>query len=223
MVERRAISAQPGMRIGAWQLRRVLGQGEFGATWLAEDDGGQPAAVKLLTQPPGGDLLTLARIVHPSVVGVLGGGGTPVPHLVMEYVVGKPLTAFLRSGPAPEERALAVVARLADALDVVHRAGVVHGDLKPDNVMVESMKEQRLQIIDFGLAEYRKGGTLNYAAPERMRGGSSSVEADVYSLGLLLWEMLHGSLPFAEVGLSTALLRRQKQVPEAQAGPNCRG
>ena len=206
------------MRIGAWQLRRVLGQGEFGATWLAEDDAGQAAAIKLLADPPGGELRTLSRIAHPAVVGVLGGGGAPIPHLIMEYVVGKPLTVYLRSGPAPEARALAVVARLADALDVVHRAGVVHGDLKPDNVMIESMKQQRLQIIDFGLADHRKGGTLNYAAPERMRGGSSSREADVYSLGLILWELLHGSLPFTEVGLSTALLRRQKQVPEAQAG-----
>ena len=197
---------------------RLLGQGEFGSTWLAEDDAGQPVAIKLLKEPPGGELRTLARIVHPGVVGVLGGGGEPVPHLAMEFVPGKPLMAFLRSGPAPEQRALAVVARLADALDVVHRAGVVHGDLKPDNVMIEAMKTGRLRIIDFGLAEQRKGGTLNYAAPERMRGGSSSPESDVYSLGLILWEMLHGSRPFSELGLSTALLRRQKEVPEPQVG-----
>lgn len=218
MADRRVSTAQPGTRIAAWQLVRMLGQGEFGSTWLAEDDAGQPVAIKLLKAPPGGELRALARIVHPGVVGVLGGGGEPIPHLAMEFVPGKPLTAFLRSGPAPEGRALSVVARLADALDVVHRAGVVHGDLKPDNVMIEAMKTGRLRIIDFGLAEQRKGGTLNYAAPERMRGGSSSPESDVYSLGLILWEMIHGALPFAELGLSTALLRRQKEVPDPQVG-----
>ncbi len=218
MVEWQPSRAQPGMRVGAWTLVRMLGQGEFGSTWLAEDEGGQHAAVKLLKHPPGGEFRTLTRVAHPAVVAVLAGGGEPIPHLVMERVHGRPLTSYLRSGPAPEAIALGVVACLADAMDTVHRAGVVHGDLKPDNVMVESMKRRRLRIIDFGLAEHRKGGTLNYAAPERMRGGSSSPEADVYSLGLILWELLHGSQPWADLGLSTALLKRQKEVPEPQTG-----
>ena len=218
MPKANAIAVRPGVRIGPWQLVRVLGQGEFGATWLAEDASGRRVAIKALREPPGDELRALCRVVHPAVVTVLGGGGEPFPHLVMEYVRGKTLAAYLRSGEAPVETAIGITARLADALDAMHRAGVVHGDLKPENVMVESMKAQRLKIIDFGLSGHALGGTLNYAAPERMRGGSNSPEADVYSVGLILWQMLHGQLPWADKGLSSALLKRQNAVPEPDVG-----
>jgi len=207
-----------GDRVGRWQLRRCLGEGEFGATWLARDASGHQAAVKLLAEPPGDELRALARVVHPVVVQVLGGGGTPVPHLVMEFARGRPLTAWLRK-PAPPSTATRITAFLADALATMHQADVVHGDIKPDNVMVESIRPTRLKIVDFGLANQRHGGTLNYAAPERTRGGFASPASDVYSLGLILWQMLHGSLPWAEQGgMSAPLMMRGRAAPRAEVG-----
>ncbi len=194
---------------------RVLGQGSFGVTWAAEDENGRLAAVKALRTAPGAELRALSRIYHPAVVGVLGGGARPVHHIIMEYVQGRPLSHFLRSGAAPRDVALGVAALLADALAAIHHAGVSHGDLKPDNVLVESIRGPRLKIVDFGLAGTQRGGTLAYAAPERLQGQPSSTAADCYSLGLVLWELMHGNLPWPHLDLSEALLERGHQVPKA--------
>ena len=207
-----------GARFGRWKLQRCLGQGEFGTTWLSSDVEGRRAAVKVLRDPPGEELLALTRITHPSVIGVLGGGGEPAPHLIMEFARGRPLTAWLGRRPAPEATAINIAAHLADALAAVHQAGVIHGDLKPDNVMVDSVREPRLKLVDFGLAGHRRGGTLNYAAPECLKGADTSAASDVYALGMILWEMVHGELPWAELGFSTPLMKRQKAAPEPTAG-----
>ena len=210
--------ARSGARFGCWRLRRCLGQGEFGTTWLAGDTEGRRAAIKVLQSPPGEELLALASVTHPSVIGVFGGGGDPAPHLVMEFARGRPLTAWMGRRPAPEKTAISIAAHLADALAAVHQAGVVHGDIKPDNVMVDSVREPRLKLVDFGLAGHRRGGTLNYAAPECLKGADTSAASDVYSLGMILWEMLHGELPWSELGFSTPLMKRQKDAPEPTQG-----
>ncbi len=205
-----------GARLSGWRLTKELGRGSFGVTWAAEDENGRLGAVKALRVAPGAELRALARIYHPAVVGVLGGGAHPVHHIVMEFVQGRPLTHFLRSGAAPRDVALGVVALLADALAAIHHAGVSHGDLKPDNVLVESIRGPRLKIVDFGLAGTQRGGTLAYAAPERLLGQPSSTESDCYSLGLILWELVHGSLPWPELDLSEALMERANRAPEAR-------
>jgi len=209
---------QAGARLSGWKLVRELGRGAFGVTWAAEDENGRLAAVKLLTDVPGAELRALSRVHHPAVVGVLGGGRHPVHHIVMEFVPGRPLTHFLRSGAAPEAVALGVVSVLSDALASIHQAGITHGDLKPDNVIVESIRDQRLKLVDFGLASTRHGGTLAYAAPERMAGLPSSPASDNYALGMVLWEMVHGSLPFPELDRSEALLQRTRRTPEPRRG-----
>jgi len=204
-----------GLRLGGWRLERLLGRGAFGSTWSASDRDGNLAAVKVLRDPPGAELRSLARIGHPAVVTVLEGGGHPLPYLVMEYVDGRPLSAFLRSGSAPAKVAISVAARLADALAAIHHAGVTHGDLKPANILVESIRQTRLKVVDFGLADTGTGGTLAYAAPERLVGGGASRAADVYALGLVVWELFHGQLPWPELDLAEALLRRQHEVPHS--------
>ena len=207
-----------GARFGRWKLQRCLGQGEFGTTWLATDVEGRQAAVKVLQEPPGEELLALSRVTHPSVIGVFGGGGDPAPHLIMEFARGRALTAWLGRRPAPDVTAVNITAHLADAMAAVHQAGVIHGDIKPDNVVVDSVREPRLKLVDFGLAGQRRGGTLNYAAPECLKGADTSMASDVYALGMILWEMIHGELPWAELGFSTPLMKRQKAAPEPSAG-----
>ena len=209
---------QAGVRLSGWKLVRELGKGAFGVTWAAEDENGRMAAVKVLDEAPGAELRAMARIHHPAVVSVLGGGKHPHHHIVMEFVSGRPLTHFLRSGAAPEPVALGVVSVLADALATIHQARLTHGDLKPDNVMVESIREARLKLVDFGLAGTTSGGTLAYAGPERLAGQPSSPAADCYSLGMLLWEMIHGALPFPEIDRSEALMRRTQRTPEPSRG-----
>ena len=136
----------------------------------------------------------------------------------MEFVPGRPLTHFLRSGSAPEPVALRVVSVLADALASIHQARLTHGDLKSDNVMVESIREPKLKLVDFGLTGTTSGGTLAYAGPERLAGQPSSPAADCYSLGMLLWELVHGALPFPELDRSEVLMRRTQQSPEPSRG-----
>ena len=207
-----------GVRFSGWKLVRELGRGAFGVTWAAEDENGRLSAVKILTEPPGAELRALTRVHHPAVVGVLGGGSSPYHHIVMEFVPGRPLTHFLRSGPAPEPIALGVISVLADAVASIHQAHLTHADLKPDNVLVESIREPKLRLVDFGLAGTQRGGTLSYAAPERLQGQASTPEADCYALGMVLWEMVHGALPWPELDRSEALLRRTHTAPEPRMG-----
>ena len=207
-----------GVHLSGWKLVRELGRGAFGVTWAAEDENGRLAAVKILNEAPGAELRALTRVQHPAVVGVLGGGAHPLHHIVMEFVPGRPLTHFLRSGPAPESVALGVVSVLADALASIHQAQLTHGDVKPDNVLVESIREPRLMLVDFGLSGTQRGGTLTYAAPERLQGQPSSPSADCYALGMVLWEVIHGGLPWPELDRSEALLKRTHSVPLPQRG-----
>ena len=208
-----------GQRLGRWTLSKKLGSGGFGAAWLASDDNGQEAALKILPGPPGGEARALARICHPAVPALLDAQGGAHPFLCMELAPGRTLTRMIKAGRAPDKAAITVLAVLADALSAVHVAGLVHGDIKPDNVIIDSVAAGKMMIVDFGVAGTGEGGTLLYAAPERLGGAGPSTESDVYSLGLSLWEMLHSQLPWAELGPSMALLKRRGPPPDPTEGP----
>ncbi len=209
----------PGQWIGRWRLESPLGRGAYGSTWRAVASDGRIAALKVLREPPGDELRALARICHPAVVAVLEGGGHPLPHVVMELARGRPLHQLLRGRPAPTERVLTVGGALADALAAVHHAGLTHGDVKPENVIIGGPSASIVTLVDFGLAGASQGGSFAYAAPERTAGGPTSAAADVYALGLMLWEMLHGGLPWPELEQSEALLRRRSESPAITNGP----
>ncbi len=209
----------PGHQIGRWRLQARLGQGGFGTAWSAVDEDGREAAVKLLSAPPGSELRALARVCHPAVVGVLDGGSDPMPYLAMALVRGRPLTAFLASGAAPESITIQVGAVLADALAAVHHAGVLHGDIKPGNIVVEDLSRGRVSLVDFGLSDGSAGGTLQYAPPDRLGGGRLTPASDVYALGMVLFEMVHGHPPWPDQSLSEQLTRRRRESPQPSAGP----
>lgn len=219
----RAIEARAGDQIHRWRLLARLGNGSFGEVWRATDDAGRIGALKRLSGPPGAELLALARVCHPAVPALLDAQGGACPMLVMALAEGRPLSSMLRHGAAPEAAALTIGVLLGDALSALHRAGVIHGDIKPDNIVVGSVQRREVMLIDFGMVSHEAGGTLSYAAPERLRGGSASPEADVYALGLVLWEMLHGQLPWARLGLSASLSRRQRGAPVSVSVPNWLG
>src|SRR4051794_17332934 len=177
--------------------------------------GGAEYALKLLEELSGDTTDTLAAfrreaalmasIDHPGLprvheVGRAGGR----PFLVMDIVSGRPLADVLAAGPLPEHRAVALAEDVAGALAAVHRIGLVHRDIKPQNIIVAETGEARL--IDFGLAARGTSadgesavGTLAYTAPEQSRMLKRTVDrrADLYSLGVVLFECVTGSRPFS--------------------------
>ena len=212
----------PGTSIGGWTLGRLLGEGGMGSVFLGERRGEgftQRAAVKLLSSSAPTGLLhqrflsergILARLEHPGIARMLDGGvsASGAPYLAMELVEGRTLTSACRENRATVEERLALFLEVCDAVEYAHRNLVVHRDLKPSNVMVDGAG--RVKLLDFGIAkllvpagELQDQPTLlraltpQYAAPEQVTGGAITTATDVYALGVLLFELLAGRLPYA--------------------------
>jgi WD40 repeat protein len=216
-------SASPdgaGRKVGRFTLLRAVGQGAFGTVFQARDDTLDrvvalkvPRAGNLPGSGPEGDRFlrearSAAQLRHPSIVTLheVGRDGD-VPYLVSDYVEGVTLADRLSAGRISPREAARLAAEVADALHYAHEQGVVHRDVKPSNVMLTA--EGRPLVMDFGLAKREAGevtvtldgqvlGTPAYMAPEQARGEAHTVDrrADVYSLGVVLYQLLTGELPF---------------------------
>ncbi|HVG94191.1 MAG TPA: protein kinase, partial [Planctomycetota bacterium] len=207
-------------RLGRWRLRREIGRGGMGRVFDAVDDEGHRAAVKVvhahLLAVPGTVERFLReaeagrRLDHPRVVRTLDAGRTSVlggetPWIALEHVEGRNVRQLLvETGAFGERLARAIGQGVAEALAAVHGAGLVHRDVKPENVLVTPREEVRL--TDLGLALVRDAavrlsgtgdfvGTLLYAAPEQLKGQSVGPAADLYALGVLLYELVAGRHP----------------------------
>jgi len=203
---------RPGQWFGVYQILDLLGEGGMGSVYRARDPAGREVALKVIR----GRLNHMRRerfrregeltsqVAHPGVVRVLGGGELHgVPFLVYELVAGATdLAVAFRS--APLERRVEWVRDAAAAVGHAHRRGVIHRDLKPDNVLLDL--DGRVRVADFGLAKgetsdqlTRTGaslGTPGYMSPEQVMGKPVGPPADVWSLGVILYEALCGRLPF---------------------------
>lgn len=203
-----------GEVLGAWKLVGELGKGGMGAVFLAERNDGhfrQRSAVKLLQGVASHEALALlakerqilATLSHPNVARLLDGGTTPKgrPYLVMEYIEGQPLDSYLREQKLSTRAALALFAGICETIASAHAHLVVHCDIKPSNIMVE--KSGRVVVLDFGIAALigsvdgsdeptsrARAYTPRYASPELKAGEPVSTAADIYSLGIVLSEML---------------------------------
>ena len=197
-------------QVGRWRLEERLGAGAFGSAWRARDGAGRVAVVKLLSAPPGDEIRALARVHHEAIVEALSAGSVPVPHLVMSLAPGVPLSTIhgMRT-----ERAIQILAVLADALAACASSSIAHGDVKPANVVADP-GTGRVTLVDFGLAG-GAGGSPRYASPERLAGGAATPEGDVYALGLVAWELLAGALPWP----GGALADRRHPVPTLPGAP----
>lgn len=210
-----------GQRLGPYRLERLLGQGGMGQVWLAHTDpaGGRPGrrvALKLLPAELAADpayrrrfereaeLATRLRDRH--LVSIHAHGELDGRLFIeMEYVEGEDLSRLLHRGPLPPERAVDIVAQTAAALEAAHRAGLVHRDVKPSNIVIR--RDGLVYLIDFGIAHGAGStaltasglavGTWAYMAPERFTG-STDARADIYSLGCVLFECLAGIRPFGD-------------------------
>jgi eukaryotic-like serine/threonine-protein kinase len=226
---------------GRYRVGTLLAAGGMGTVWAAEDLVlGRPVAVKLLGESLAGagwaaerlrrEARSAARLVHPNIARVLDlGEQDGRPYLVMELLEGESLAARLaRTGPLAPADAVGVAAAVADALEAAHRAGVVHRDVKPGNVFLTAGGE--VKVLDFGIASAAGEaalttgdlfGTAAYLAPERALGHQATPAADVYALGVLLYELLSGRLPFqdeSDVALAMAHVNA-KPPPLSQAAP----
>jgi len=208
----------PGTMLGGCRIEAVVGRGGMGIVYRARQlDLDRDVAVKViapeLVQDPRSRnrFLTEARaasaVEHPNVLPVHGAGvAEGRAYLVMRYVAGDDLrTVVRRDGALPPDRAAEIAARLGEALDAIHRAGYVHRDVKPQNVMIDA--GGHVYLSDFGLAKQALAtggpttsaqwvGTLDYVAPEQIRGERIDARADVYALGGVLYFMLTARVPF---------------------------
>ncbi len=225
--------------LGRYRIVRELGRGAMGRVYLAHDDTiDRPVALKTMqaiaSLPEGEraaarerfarEARAAGRLSHPGIVTVFDVGESDgVPYLAMEYLEGKTLDAFTTPEtrlPLPE--VVALVAQAADALHFAHgRAGIVHRDIKPGNIL--RVAPGRVKILDFGLAKTpltsmtQDGtvlGTPSYMAPEQVRGGAVDGRADLFSLGVVLFELVTGQKPFPGDSVSTVLYRIVHEEPQ---------
>jgi hypothetical protein len=236
----------PGTTLaGRYRLVRRLGAGGMGSVWLATDTSlGRDVAVKsvLVGADSGGDrggepramreARMVARVNHPNVVAVYDVvWHEDQPWLVMEYVPSRNLSEVVRSdGPLEPHRAAALGVQVASALADAHRAGIVHRDVKPGNVLISEAADAK--ITDFGIARGHDDATLTasgtlwgtpaYFAPEVARGATPTEKADVWSLGATLYFAVEGSQPYGSDADPLVLLGRiaHQPVPSpSRAGP----
>ncbi len=147
------------------------------------------------------------RLRHPNVMQVFGGEKRSRTYMVMEWCEGRLLRKILDEGRMPQDRAMRIAVEVLKALDYIHANGVVHRDLKPENIMVDD--NDHIKLIDFGIASDSASrrltyanftaalGTPNYIAPEQVKGKRGDARTDIYSMGVILYEMLSGKLPFS--------------------------
>ncbi|MBL0220905.1 MAG: serine/threonine protein kinase [Myxococcales bacterium] len=221
----RTIDFQPGDSIGEYRIDRKLGEGGMGSVYAGVHTViGKRAAIKLLRKELCANPEAIARFIqearaanqigHPNIVDVFGFGTAPDGRafLAMEWLKGESLGQRADRGRLPLDEICAVVDDISRALEAAHEAGIIHRDLKPDNVFLAEVRggPPVVKLLDFGIAKLTRTdegplshtqtgaivGTPMYIAPEQARGYAIDGAADIYSLGVMMFELIAGRFPF---------------------------
>ncbi|HEX5032222.1 MAG TPA: protein kinase [Candidatus Eisenbacteria bacterium] len=241
------VSRAPGTRFGPYELIDRLGQGGMGEVYRARDTRlGREVALKVLPENATAsseararferEARAISRLNHPHICTLYDiGSEQGTDYLVMELIPGDTLATRMRGAAVPEGEVVRLGAQIAEALDAAHRAGVVHRDLKPANLIVTP--GGNIKVVDFGLAkagadhassadttqlETSPGvilGTVAYMSPEHARGGGIDARSDLFSLGIVLYQLATGRLPFTgTTTLETLLAIAAAEWPRVEDG-----
>ena len=221
----------PAREVAGFKIEHEIGRGGMGAVYYATRATRRPyeAAVKFLVPPGGGrswdsrfrrEREILSRLEHPNIARLLDGGQTPVPFLVIEYVDGSRINRYCDRHELSIERRLQLFLEICDAVHYAHQNLVIHCDIKPANILVDTAGVPRL--LDFGIAKLLDGAggpsidatrtsprplTPDYASPEQIEGSTPTTASDVYSLGVVLYEILCADVPYHLGGRSPQEIR----------------
>jgi serine/threonine-protein kinase len=230
-----------GSQVGSFRIVRLLGRGGMGTVYLAEHPAiGSRVAVKFLHEAMASDPAAVARfydearavnlIGHENIVGIYDLSVLPNGRyfFVMEYLEGETLQALLQAGPPAPLAAKEVLLQICEALQRAHDRGVVHRDMKPDNVFLVRRRGRShfVKIVDFGIAKLRDAGrpgsaapagliigTPEYMAPEQCEDGAVDARTDVYAVGVMAFELVTGRLPFEGRSVTQLLLAHLREPP----------
>ncbi|MGH7648718.1 MAG: serine/threonine protein kinase, partial [Gemmatimonadaceae bacterium] len=229
-----------------YHILRKLGEGGMGQVYLAEHiKMGRKSAIKVMnpsmSQDPDAigrfnrEAANASRITNNNVAAIYDFGETPegLIYLAMEYVEGEPLTKVMeRTGALSVERAANITRQVAEALNAAHEIGIVHRDLKPDNIMIAKNRDgsDMVKVVDFGIAKAQGGGdgqkvtktglvvgTPEYMSPEQLAGDALDGRSDIYTMALVTFHMLTGTLPFPSTTLQESMIMRLTDRPRTLA------
>jgi serine/threonine protein kinase/Tol biopolymer transport system component len=238
-----------GCNVGRYLILSHLGSGGIGDVWLAQDpELKRQIALKLLSTDLAGDSEHALRfrreawaassLNHPNLVTILDVGEWEGRQFIaQEYVQGKTLRSALADGPLPVEKAVEIASQVAAGLAAAHSAGIVHRDIKPENIMLRP--DGLVKILDFGMARFLEAdrtespdctesgvskpglilGTMRYMSPEQARGTRIDARTDLFSLGVVLYEMLAGKVPFTGATAADVLAAVLTKVPAPSGAP----
>ena len=235
-----ASALRPGTIVGEYQITHILGEGGMGIVYAGtHPEIGKRVAIKVLAphaaQYP--DLIrrfkeearAVNKIHHPNIIDIFAFNQLPDGrhYFVMEYLDGESLTARLQRGSMDLGEMRRLLAQICGALEAAHEAGVVHRDFKPDNIWIarQHLSESRIKLIDFGIAKLNdltntkvtqtgvSMGTPHYMAPEQAMGRPVDRRADIYALGVVLYQIFAGRLPFEGVTTHEIAFKHASETP----------
>jgi serine/threonine protein kinase len=228
------------MLAGRYVLIERIASGGMGTVYRATDDRlGRTVAVKVLRDELAGDerfvrrfrreARSVAALSHPNIAAVFDYGEDERYFIVMEFVAGRDLSHLLKGGPLHPDRAAHIAAQTLNALGHAHRSGVVHRDVKPENIIIvggvaSDPWEESVKVTDFGIARMADDstltatgavlGTAHYLSPEQAKGERVGPPSDIYSAGVVLYEMLVGEPPFVgDSPLAVAMRHADQKIP----------